>query len=67
MTIVAKERIEFTFKKGQVSIDAIGFTGSACEAATREVEEKLGTVTEKTRKPEWYAKAATSTQQRASS
>ena len=49
-------KIEFEIHHGEVKIDAIDFKGSACEAATKEVEEALGAVIEKTRKPEYYGK-----------
>lgn len=34
-------------KAGEVDIEAIGFTGPACEAATKFLEEALGQVTAK--------------------
>ena len=39
---------------GAVKIDAIGFSGSDCEQATAFLEEALGQVTQKRRKPEYY-------------
>ena len=39
---------------GAVQIDAIGFVGTDCEQATAFLEEALGAITEKRRKPEYY-------------
>jgi len=51
--------IEFTIENGQVTIETSGFTGAACEAATKAFEEALGgNIGDKTRKREYYAKAA---------
>ena len=54
---MAGPRIEIEIKGSEVKIDAIGFTGSACELETREVEEALGVVLEREKKPEFYTKA----------
>jgi hypothetical protein len=59
---MAQQRIEFEIKGDQVKIEAIGYSGSMCEQETKEVEAALGIVAERTKKPEWYAKA-TQTQQ----
>lgn len=40
---------------GEVKIDAIGFTGNACEKATAEMQKALGDKTKETNKPERYA------------
>jgi fructose-specific phosphotransferase system component IIB len=50
------QRIEIEIKGSDVKIEAIGFTGSACELETREVEQALGVVSERTKKPEYYQK-----------
>lgn len=39
---------------GTIEIKATGFRGSACEKATAQIEKALGTVTKKTRTPEFY-------------
>lgn len=39
---------------GDIVIEAIGFKGADCEAATRFLEEALGVLTAKTRKPEFH-------------
>ena len=46
---------------GSVKIEAIGFKGSACEAATKPFEQALGVAQKKTKKPE-YSQAAQNTQ-----
>jgi len=37
---------------GDIQVEAEGFQGKACEAATREIEQALGTRTGRTLKPE---------------
>ncbi len=37
---------------GDISIDAVGFKGADCEHATRFIEEALGTVGTRNKKPE---------------
>ena len=39
---------------GELKIDAVGFSGSDCEKATRFLEEALGTVADKRKKPEFH-------------
>lgn len=41
--------------QGEVQIETTGFKGSACEAATADLEKALGKTTNKTKKPEFYA------------
>ena len=49
-----KRTIEVTVSpKGEILIDAIGFKGADCEKATRFLEEALGVVAQKQRKPEY--------------
>ncbi len=43
--------------QGQVQIDAVGFKGPDCELATRFLEEALGEVGKKTKKPEFHQSA----------
>ena len=45
---------------GEIKIDAIGFKGLNCEKATKFLEEALGMVSQKTKKPEYHQR----TQQR---
>ena len=49
---------------GDIQIDAVGFRGADCEAATRFLEEALGTVAQKQRKPEYHQRSITKSQQR---
>ncbi len=49
---------------GEISIDAVRFKGAECEKATRFLEEALGVVGQKTRKPEYHQNAKTKNQQR---
>jgi hypothetical protein len=39
---------------GTLSVDAVGFKGADCEKATKFLEQALGLVSEKRRKPEYY-------------
>jgi hypothetical protein len=39
---------------GQLTINAAGFAGLDCEKATAFLEQALGAVAQKQRKPEWY-------------
>lgn len=39
---------------GEVRIEATGFTGSACEKATAEIERALGIPGKRNKKPEYY-------------
>jgi hypothetical protein len=39
---------------GEVSIDAVGFKGADCEKATAYLEQALGVVGKKTKKPEYH-------------
>ncbi|EIQ01081.1 Protein of unknown function (DUF2997) [Opitutaceae bacterium TAV1] len=51
------KQIVFTIGDGQVELEAKGFKGGACEAATKAFEEVLGgTVSNKKRKTEYYEK-----------
>jgi len=45
---------------GEIKIDAIGFKGPDCEKATQFLEEALGVVGKKVKKPEYHQR----TQQR---
>lgn len=44
-------------KDGSLRIDAEGFQGADCEKATRFLEQALGQVKAKDRKPEYYRQA----------
>jgi hypothetical protein len=38
---------------GEISVEAEGFRGNGCEAATKAIEEALGKPVSRTRKPEY--------------
>ena len=48
---------------GEVLIEAVGFKGADCEAATRFLEEALGVLTARDRKPEYHQATTRSAQQ----
>ncbi len=48
--------------KGEILIEGVGFKGSSCEKATRYIEEALGAVWHRVKKPE-YSQVTTSNQQ----
>ena len=48
---------------GEIQIDAVGFKGADCEKATRFLEEALGVVGNRVKKPEYHARANTHNQQ----
>jgi len=49
-----KKTIEITVKaSGEIQIDAVGFKGADCDRATKFLEEALGQVSGKARKPEY--------------
>ncbi len=50
--------------EGSIQIDAVGFQGADCEQATKFLEEALGTVHEKLRKPEFHQRSKATNQQR---
>ncbi len=47
---------------GEIQIDAVGFKGADCEHATRFLEEALGTVGTKVKKPEFHQRSHTKAQ-----
>jgi hypothetical protein len=51
----SKERIDvWVSPEGAITLDAVGYTGSSCEEATRFLEESLGTVGRKQRTRDYY-------------
>jgi hypothetical protein len=50
--------------RGDIQIDAVGFKGADCEKATRFLEEALGVVGSRVKKPEFHQTATTQNQQR---
>jgi hypothetical protein len=58
------KEVTFIIADGKVEIEATGFTGGACDAATKAFEEVLGgNVTGKTRKQEFYKTASVTLKQ----
>ena len=49
---------------GEIQIDAVGFKGPDCEKATAFLEEALGVVGQKRKKPEYHQSASKTNQQR---
>jgi hypothetical protein len=49
---------------GELQIDAVGFKGPDCEKATKFLEEALGVVGQKSKKPEYHQSASKTHQQR---
>ena len=49
---------------GELQIDAVGFSGADCEKATAFLEETLGLVGQKQRKPEYYRQGLRNTVQK---
>jgi hypothetical protein len=49
---------------GEIQIDAVGFKGPDCEKATAFLEEALGVVGQKTKKPEYHQHGARTNQQK---
>lgn len=39
---------------GEITVEAEGFRGKGCEAATKAIEEALGKTATRTRKPEYW-------------
>lgn len=49
---------------GEIQIDALGFKGADCEQATRYLEEALGVVDTRVKKPHYHIRNTSRTQQR---
>ena len=49
---------------GEIKIDAVGFKGPDCEKATQFLEEALGVVGERRKKPEYQVSAKKTHQQK---
>ena len=49
---------------GRLNINAAGFAGADCEKATAFLEQALGKLTAKQRKPEWHQRNQRTTQQK---
>ena len=49
---------------GEIQIDAVGFKGADCEHATKFLEEALGCVQQKQKKPEYHQRSKSKLQQK---
>ena len=54
----------FVSATGEIKIDAVGFKGADCDQATKYLEEALGTVGTKIKKPEYHQRSTTKQQQK---
>ena len=60
-----KRKLEVTVSQaGAINIDAVGFKGPDCETATKFLEEALGTVGTKVKKPEYQQRNVTKHRQK---
>ncbi len=46
---------------GEITVEAEGFQGKGCEAATKAIEEALGKPQNRTRKPDFWRQSASQT------
>jgi len=54
------KQIEITISgKGEVQVEAVGYSGADCEQATAELEKALGVAGKRTAKPERFQQQAT--------
>lgn len=59
-----KQTIEIVVSPiGEIQIDAVGFKGADCEHATKYLEEALGCVKQKQKKPEYHQRSQAKRQQ----
>lgn len=49
---------------GEIQIDAVGFQGPDCAQATKFLEEALGVLAKKLKKPEYHQRSNTARQQK---
>lgn len=49
---------------GDIQIDAVGFKGADCERATQYLEEALGVINTRVKKPEYHSSIHTRNQQK---
>jgi hypothetical protein len=60
-----KRTIEVTVTPaGEINIEGVGFKGPDCEQATQYLEDALGTVSKKVKKPEYHQRRVTRNQQK---
>ena len=57
---MAQQQIKFTIRQdGTVSEEVIGVIGDGCQELTKTIEEKLGDISYREKKPEFYHKNTT--------
>ena len=55
MISMSKKTLKFNIRQdGTVTEEVIGFTGEVCENLTAEIEKRLGAVTQRVHKAEYY-------------
>jgi hypothetical protein len=55
---VSRRRIHVRVSpKGEITVEADGFQGQGCEAATKAIEDALGKPRERTRKPDYWRRS----------
>ena len=59
-----KEIIITVKPEGEIEIEAVGFKGNACEKATKAIEDAIGQVKGRKRKPEYHFASGVTQQQR---
>ncbi|MEA3208554.1 MAG: hypothetical protein QOE70_1611 [Chthoniobacter sp.] len=60
-----KRSIEVTVQPtGEITIEAVAFKGADCEQATKYLEEALGVVGQRNRKPDYYQRSRQQAQQK---
>ncbi len=65
MTSTTEKKIEITVSpEGATSIKTLGFSGSSCKDATRELERALGLAGKESLLPEFYGQTSTGEQLR---
>ncbi len=61
----SKRTIEVTVAAtGEIAIEAVAFKGADCDQATKYLEEALGAVVTRSKKPEYYQRSHPRAQQR---
>ena len=52
---MAQQKLKFTIRQdGTVTEEVIGIVGDSCQELTKQIEEALGAVSYKEKKPEYY-------------
>ncbi len=61
-----RKEIEVTIKDGNIAVEAKNFAGADCLKATKFIEDALGNVAERTKKPEFNQRQVNAAQARVS-